>query len=164
MARASPIPSGMHTITPNLVVRDCAKAIEFYKEAFGAQELLRMPAPDGQHIWHAELKIGDSVLYLNDEMPRSPTRAPSPHAPATASIQLYVVDADAVYQRALDAGATMAMPIGDMFWGDRAGMVVDPFGYPWFISTHVKDMTLEEIRRAGEEAARRAAMQEPAAV
>ncbi len=150
MAQVKPIPPGMHTITPNLVVKDCAKAIEFYKKAFGAKEIMRMPTPDGKYVWHAELRIGDSVLYLNDEMPQHPAKAPTQEHPANF-IQLYVENADAAFQRAVAAGAKSMMPLAEMFWGDRAGMVLDPFGYPWFIATHVKDVTEAEMRKAGQE-------------
>ncbi len=151
MAQVKPIPPGMHTITPNLVVKDCAKAIEFYKKAFGANEVMRMPTPDGKYVWHAEIRIGDSILYLTDEMPQGPARAPTPEHPANF-IHLYVENADAAFQRAIAAGAKSAMPLADMFWGDRAGMVMDPFGYPWFIATHVRDVAEAEMRRGSEEA------------
>ncbi len=152
----SPIPPGIHTVTPNLVVKDCAKAMEFYQEAFGAKELMRMMSPDGRGIWHAEMRIGDSVIYLNDAMDRP---APSRENPSSTMIWLYVPDCDAVFERAIKAGATAAMPMDDMFWGDRSGMVIDPFGMPWGISTHVKDLSEEEMRRAGEEFAKKMASQ-----
>ncbi len=162
MAQVKPIPTGMHTITPNLVIKGCAEAISFYQKAFGAQEMMRLPTPDGKYIWHAEIRIGDSVLYLTDEMPQGPARAPSPEHPANF-IQLYVENADESFQRAITAGAKSSMPVADMFWGDRAGMVTDPFGYPWFIATHVKDVTQEELRRAAQEAWRKMMMAQQAA-
>ena len=155
MARVNPIPKDVHTITPSLAFRDAAKAIDFYKKAFGAQEVMRMPSPDGKYIWHAELRIGDSIFYLNDEMPGSTTHAPSREHPATASLALYVEDADALFQRAVGAGATSVMPVQEMFWGDRMGVVTDPFGHSWMVMTHTRDLTQEEIRRGGEEFARR---------
>ena len=155
MARVNPIPKGTHTITPSLVFRDSAGAIEFYKKAFGAQEVRRMLSPDGRYIWHAELRIGDSLFYLNDEMPGSTTHAPSPEHPATTSLALHVENADALFQRATGAGAKTAMPVQDMFWGDRMGVVTDPYGHSWMIMTHTRDLTEEEIRRGGEEFARR---------
>lgn len=154
MARVDPIPKGMHTLTPNLVLRDCAKAIDFYKQALGAQEISRMPAPDGKGIWHAELRIGDSVFFLNDEMPGMGRPAPTAASPLPVTMWLYVQDCDAAYRRALGAGATSTMAPADMFWGDRCGSVADPFGYLWSFATHQKELTKEEMRRAGEEFAR----------
>jgi uncharacterized glyoxalase superfamily protein PhnB len=141
----------MHTVTPQLTLRESARAIDFYKQAFGAQELMRMPTPDGRGVWHAELRIGDSVIFLSDEMPQSPTVAPSSTNKPTGVIQLYVPDCDAVYQSALQAGARVNMPLADMFWGDRYGTVVDPFGQIWGIATHVKDLSPEEMRKGAEE-------------
>lgn len=154
MATANPIPQGMHTLTPNLVVRDCAKAIDFYKRALGAQELSRMPAPDGKSIWHAELRIGDSVFFMNDEMPGMSRPAPSAESPVPVTMWLYVPDCDAAHQRAVDAGARSLAAPEDMFWGDRCAAVTDPFGYQWSFATHQKDLTEEEVRRGGEEFAR----------
>lgn len=154
MANINPIPKGMPTVTPNLTIRDCAKAIDFYKRALGAQEVARMMAPDGRSVWHAELRIGDTVVYMNDEMPGMGGAAPSPDRPAPVTLWLYVPDSDAAWRRAVDAGAKSTMTPADMFWGDRVASVVDPFGYRWSFATHVKDMTDEEIRRAGEEFAR----------
>jgi PhnB protein len=154
MATAKSIPEGMHTLTPNLVVRDCARAIEFYKRALGAQEIARMPAPDGKSIWHAELRIGDSVVFMNDEMPGMGQRAPTPDSPVPVTMWLYVPDCDAAFDRAVKAGGKPTMPPADMFWGDRCSGVADPFGYLWSFATHQKDMTVEEMRRAGEEFAR----------
>ncbi len=154
MARVDPIPQGMHTLTPNLVVRDCAKAIEFYKKALGAQELARMPAPDGKSIWHAELRIGDSTIFLNDEMPGMGQGAPSASAPVPVTMWLYVQDCDRAFRQAVDAGARSTMEPADMFWGDRCAGVADPYGYVWSFATHQKDLTAEEMRKAGEEFAR----------
>jgi uncharacterized glyoxalase superfamily protein PhnB len=154
-----PIPEGMHTLTPNLVVRDCAKAIEFYERALGAQEVARQPAPDGKSIWHAELKIGDSVFFMNDEMPGMGAPAPTKEAPVPVTMWLYVPDTDAAFRRAVEAGAKATMEPADMFWGDRCAGVADPFGYQWSFATHVKDLTQEEMRRAGEEFARSMGMQ-----
>jgi PhnB protein len=154
MAGTKPIPEGMHTLTPNLILSDCAKAIAFYDRAFGAQELMRMPAPDGKSIWHAELKIGDSVLYVNDEMPGMGRRAPSAAQPVPVMLWLYVPDTDAAYRRAMDAGAKSMMEPADMFWGDRCAGVADPFGYLWSFATRVKDLTPEEMKKAGDAFAR----------
>ena len=141
MAGVKPIPEGMHTVTPNLVIRDCAKAIEFYKRALGAQEMARMPAPDGKSIWHAELRIGDSMIFMNDEMPGMGRGAPSADAPVPVTMWLYVPDTDAAFKRAVDAGAKPEMPPTDMFWGDRFAMVSDPDGHKWSIATHTSDPT-----------------------
>ena len=154
MAGVNPIPKGMHTVTPNLVLRECAKAIEFYKKAFGAQELSRFPAPDGKSIWHAELRIGDSPIFLNDEMPGMGRAAPTAENPVPVTMWLYVQDADRAYKQAVDAGAKSTMEPADMFWGDRCAGVADPYGYTWSFATHQKDLTREEMRRAGEEFAR----------
>jgi PhnB protein len=154
MATVKPIPEGMHTLTPNLVLRGAEKAIEFYKRALGAQEVARMPAPDGKSIWHAELRIGDSMFFLNDEMPGMGAAAPSADAPVPVTMWLYVPDTDAAFKRAVDAGAKPTMEPADMFWGDRCAGVADPFGYVWSFATHQKDLTAEEMRRAGEEFAR----------
>ncbi len=142
------IPEGYHTLTPALIVHNAAEAIEFYKRAFGAQELGRMAAPDGQRVWHAELQIGDSRLMLGDEFPdMGDCRAPTSLGGTTTSIHLYVEDADAVFQRALDAGATVSMPLMDAFWGDRYGKVTDPFGHQWGIATRQEEVSEEEIER-----------------
>jgi PhnB protein len=153
MANVNPIPQNMHTLTPNLVLRECAKAIDFYKRALGAQEVARMPAPDGKIIWHAELKIGDSIFFVADEMPMSPP-APSAKDPVPVTMWLYVTDTDAAYRKAIEAGAKSLMEPADMFWGDRCAGVADPFGYRWSFATHKKDLTPEEMKRAGEEFAR----------
>ena len=149
----------MHTLTPNLVVHDCARAIEFYQRALGAQEVSRMPAPDGKSIWHAELRVGDSIFFLNDAMPGMGAPPPSAEAPVPVTMWLYVNDCDAAFRRAVEAGARPTMEPADMFWGDRCSAVADPYGYTWSFATHQKDMTVEEMRRAGEEFAR--TMQQP---
>jgi len=158
MGQAKPIPEGFHSITPSLVFRDAARAIAFYVKAFGAQEVMRMAGPNGG-IWHAELRFGDSIVFLGDEMPGSTAVAPSPDHPSTSTMNLYVPDVDVTVRRAVEAGAQIKMPVADQFWGDRAGMVVDPFGYPWFVMTHVRDMTAEEMKRAADEARRLMASQ-----
>ena len=150
MTQTNPIPKGMHTLTPNLVVRDCAKAIEFYKRAFGAEEKGRFTAPDGKSIWHAELRIGDSIFFMNDEMPGM-SSGPTGDRPGPVTMWLYVPDCDASYQRAVSAGAASMRPPEDAFWGDRCAAVRDPFGHSWSFATHQKDMTQEEMRRAGQD-------------
>ncbi len=160
MAGVNPIPKDVHTVTPHLILRDCAKAIDFYGRALGAQEVSRMQAPDGKRIWHAELKIGDSVVFMNDEMPGMGMAAPSPDHPAPVTMWLYVKDCDAAYRRAVDAGARSTMEPADMFWGDRCAGVADPFGYTWSFATRQKELTREEMRRAGEEFARQQAQKQ----
>jgi PhnB protein len=143
-----PIPEGHHTITPSLTVDNAAEAIEFYKRAFGAQELERATAPDGKRIWHAMLQIGDSRLFLGDEFPdMGGSPSPKTLGQTPSSLHLYVEDADAVFQRALNAGATVRMPIEDMFWGDRYGTITDPFGHEWAIATRKEEVSDEEMRR-----------------
>jgi PhnB protein len=144
---AHPIPAGHHTITPHLVIKGASEAIEFYKRAFGAEEHCRMPfpSPDGQlRLGHAELKIGDSWLFLADEFPDFGSVGPSGSSPVT--IHLYVTDADAAFNRAVEAGATVAMPLADQFWGDRYGKLVDPFGHHWSIAEHVEDLTPDQMK------------------
>ncbi len=155
MAQVKPIPDGYHAVTPQLVFNDASKAIAFYQKAFGAKEVSRMLGPAGK-IWHAELQIGDSKFFLADAMPGMGATPPSAEHPSSASLMLYVTDVDATYKKALEAGAKTAMPLEDQFWGDRGGTVVDPFGYPWFIATHVRDLSQDEMRLASQEAIRRA--------
>jgi uncharacterized glyoxalase superfamily protein PhnB len=152
--RTPGVPAGFHTVTPALVFKDTRAAIKWYGEAFGAKELSVMPSPDGKSVWHAEIQIGDSFLYLNDESPMGATIAPHGPRTGTAGMQLYVSDADAWVKRAADAGAHVIMPISDMFWGDRMGVISDPFGHVWSISTRVKELTPQEMHEAGEAFAR----------
>ena len=145
-----PIPTCLHTVTPSLIVRDAAKAIDFYKRAFGAEEIMRMTSPDGK-IGHAEIKIGDSVIFLSDEFPEHGCVAPSTLGSVSGGLNIYVPDVDAVYQQALDAGAKPVMPVADMFWGDRFGQVTDPSGHRWSVATHKEDLTQEEISRRAQQ-------------
>ena len=150
--QAKPIPEGFRTITPHMVVRDAAAAIEFYKKAFGAEELVRMPGPDGKSVMHAEIKIGDSVFMMCEECPSGEgAKSPQTLNGTTMSIHLYVEDADAVYNRAVEAGAKPTMPLMETFWGDRFGVLTDPFGHNWYVATHVKDLTPEEMQKGAEE-------------
>jgi PhnB protein len=153
--KVKPIPEGMHSISPSLVVRGAAKAIDFYKKAFGAVERARMPAPDGQSIWHAEIQIGDSIFMMADENVAMGNKSPQSLGDTPITLHLYVEDADATFKRAVDAGAKVKMPMDDAFWGDRYGQVTDPFGFHWSLATHVKDMSPEEMRKAGEEFAKK---------
>lgn len=146
--KVSPIPEYLHAVTANLVFRDSAAAIAFYAKAFGARELSRMPSPDGKAIMHAEIRIGDSVLFLNDESPMSPVVAPAADRPATASVVLYVKDCDDVIARAVAAGAKSTMPIADMFWGDRMGNVIDPFGITWMVATRKAKLSPKQLKAA----------------
>ena len=146
-----PIPEGCHTLTPYLTVDNAAQAIEFYKRAFGATERMRMPAPDGK-IGHAELEIGDSVFMLSDPFPQATQKTPKELGGTTAGVFVYVEDVDAVVEQAVNAGATVTMAVEDMFWGDRFGSVVDPFGHSWSVATHKEDLTPEQIAERGKEA------------
>ena len=140
---ATPVPAGFHTITPQLVLDDAAAAIDWYKRAFGAEEVSRSLGPDGK-IMHAELKIGDSHVMMNDAMMNAQgakSRGGSP-----VSFWLYVPDADALFTRAVSAGATVQMPLADQFWGDRAGNVADPEGIGWWIATRTEDLSTPEIQ------------------
>ena len=137
MGTIKPIPDGMHSVTPHLTCAGAADAIEFYKKAFGAQERVRMPTPDGK-VAHAELQIGDSVVMLSEALQEPVT---------SASIYLYVPNADATFDRAVKAGAQSTMPLADMFWGDRYGRLTDPFGVRWGIATHKEDVPPEEMGR-----------------
>jgi PhnB protein len=143
----SPIPEGYHSLTPSLTVRGAADAIEFYERAFGAVEKSRALAPDGKRLWHAELQIGDSRLMLTDEMPEMGGLAPPPTGAVGFSVWLYVEDVDAVFDRAVRAGAKSQMPVNDTFWGDRFGGLQDPFGHNWAIATRKENLSEEEVRR-----------------
>jgi PhnB protein len=141
-----PIPEGYHTVTPYLIVRGGAEAIDFYKKAFGAKELFRMPMPNGK-LGHAELKIGDSPIMLADECPEMNALAPQSLKGSPVGICLYVENSDAVYNQAVASGATVEKPIQDQFYGDRSGTVRDPFGHQWTIATHKEDVSSEEMGR-----------------
>jgi uncharacterized glyoxalase superfamily protein PhnB len=142
------VPQGYHTVTPHLVVRGASEAIEFYKKAFGARELRRSPGPDGKTLMHAEIQIGDSRIFLNDEFPNMGALSPQGLNGTPVTLHLYVEDADKLFQQAVQHGAKVAMPIGDQFWGDRYGVVIDPSGHQWSIASHIKDMTPEEMQKA----------------
>jgi PhnB protein len=147
--KAKPIPEGFHSVTPYLCVDDAARAIEFYKEAFGATEIMRMGAPGGK-IGHAEVKIGDSVIMLADEFPEINFRSPRTVGGPSSHFMIYVEDVDARVEQAVKAGAKLTRPVKDQFYGDRTGGVEDPFGHVWFIATHIEDLTLEEIKKRGD--------------
>jgi PhnB protein len=145
MPAVRPIPEGYHSLTPQLTCRDAGKAIDFYKKVFGARELMRMPSPDGK-VMHSELQIGDSRLMVNDEMPGMSV-APEPSALHSSYLFIYIENVDAVFNRGVDAGAHVDMPLANMFWGDRYGKFTDPFGHQWGIATHVEDVAPDEMQR-----------------
>jgi PhnB protein len=137
-----PIPEGYHTITPHLSIDGAAKAIAFYEKAFGAEVIDRAIDPSGQKVWHAALRIGNSMIFVNDVFPDMGGTA------SQSSVWLYVPDVDAAFKRAVDAGGKATMPPADMFWGDRMGQIADAFGQKWTIATHIKDMTPDEMKAA----------------
>ncbi|MBI1789007.1 MAG: VOC family protein [Acidobacteria bacterium] len=141
-----PIPDGYHSVTAYLIVKDAAGALEFYKQAFGATEVLRMPDPSGR-IGHAEIQIGDSKVMLADEFPERGHRGPESVGGSPVSFHLYVEDVDATVDRAVAAGAKLVRPVANQFYGDRTGGVKDPFGHDWYIATHVEDLSPEELQR-----------------
>ncbi len=145
-----PIPDGFHSITPSLVINNANEAIEFYKKAFDAKEIYRFPTPDGK-ILHAMIQIGDSFVMMSDEFPTMGLKSPSSIGGTAVTLHLYVKDADKIFKQAIDSGAVVTMPIMDAFWGDRYGLVIDPYGHSWAIATHKIDMTPEGMRKAGEE-------------
>ncbi len=138
----NPIPKGYHSLTAQLSIDGAQAAIDFYKRAFGAEQVDFAKDPSGQKVWHAALRIGDSMIFVNDVFPDMGGTQ------SNSAMWLYVADCDAAFKRATDAGAKTTMPVMDMFWGDRMGQVVDPFGQKWTIATHVKDMTPEEMKAA----------------
>jgi PhnB protein len=149
-----PIPPGHDNLIPHLVCNSCSEAIEFYKKAFGAEEIQRMPAPDGRRIMHASIKIGKSFVFLVDDFPemcdgKSETPLALKGTPVT--LHHYVENCDAAIKRAQEAGATLTMPATDMFWGDRYGQVTDPYGHRWSFATHIKDVTPEQMHAAMKE-------------
>lgn len=144
MSKVKAIPDGMHSLTPHLVCRGAAAAIEFCGRTFGAIELFRLPGPDGRLI-HACVRIGDSQLFLVDEMPEHGAHSPQALQGTPVTLHLQVEDADAAFARAVLAGATVSMPLADMFWGDRYGRVTDPFGHSWSIATHMRDVRPDEM-------------------
>lgn len=142
---ARPVPEGFHTLTPQLTIDGCAKAIDWYKKALGAEELMRAPDPTGKKIWHAEMRIGDSKFFVNDTFPEMGGNA------HMTNLWVYTDGVDAAWKRAVDAGGKAVMPLADMFWGDRTGTLMDPFGNRWTLAQHVKDMTPAEMKKAEDE-------------
>ncbi len=146
MSTAKPIPEGYHTATPYLIIKNAARAIDFYKKAFGATERMRMADPTGK-VMHAEIQIGDSRIMIADEFPEMGARSPESLGGSPVSIFLYVEDVDALAKQATSAGAKVLMPIQDQFWGDRYGKLTDPFGHLWDIATHKEDVAPEEMHK-----------------
>ena len=146
-----PIPDGYHSVTPYLIVKGAASAIEYYKKAFGAMELMRFQGPDGL-LMHAEIKVGDSPIMLADEMPGMAYRSPQSYGGTPVSIALYVEDVDAVFNRAIATGGKVHRPVQDQFYGDRTGTLEDPFGHVWSIATHKEDVSSAEMKKRSEEA------------
>lgn len=143
----SPIPAGMHSVTPHLICADAIAAIDFYKRAFGAIEKSRLPGPNGK-LMHGAIVIGDSTVMLAEEMPQWGSLGPKSRQGTSVYIHLYVEDVDAFAARAVAAGAKITMPVADMFWGDRYGQLEDPFGHRWSVATHTRDATPEEMQNA----------------
>ena len=149
MASIKPIPDGMHTVTPHLVCAGASDAIEFYKRAFGAVEQSRLPGPDGK-LMHAMIRIGDSAIMLVDEAPEWGTLGPKALKGSSVTIHLYVENADATAETAVKAGAKVILAVQDMFWGDRYGVLEDPYGHSWSVATHTRDVTPAEMKQAME--------------
>jgi len=146
-ASPSRIPEGFNTVTPHLVIRGCAAAIDFYKRAFGAVELLRNLGPDGRAVLHARLRIGDSIVMMHDEFPETGAASPAALDGSPITLHLYVDDADRVFAQAVAAGATVTSPMQSSFWGDRYGQVTDPFGHKWSIAHRIDALSPEDMRR-----------------
>jgi PhnB protein len=151
MPKVKPVPDGMHSITPHLVCAGAADAIGYYKKAFGAEELMRVPGPKGR-LMHAAVRIGDSLVMLVDEMPEWGALGPKSLKGSPVIIHLQVEKVDEVVARAVAAGAKVTMPVQDMFWGDRDGQIEDPFGHRWSVATHVRDVGPEELQQAAAKA------------
>ncbi len=147
---AQPIPEGYHAVTPSFTFKDSKKAIEFYKKAFSAKVLDLFPSPTGHGIIHATIQIGDSIVMMGDENPGQSCNSAETFGGSPISLYVYVPNADAVFKQAVAAGGTATMPVADMFWGDRAGQIRDPFGYSWMIATHTQDFNQEQIRKGAE--------------
>jgi len=145
------IPKGYHSVTPNICVAGADRAIEFYKRAFGAEELSRFPTPDGK-IMHAEIRIGDSVIMLGDEMPEQGAKSPTSYGGTPVGFFIYKESVDSAWKQAVDAGAKAVVPLADQFWGDRTGCLEDPFGHRWWLAQHIQDLSPDELRQRAEEA------------
>ncbi|MDA8017942.1 MAG: VOC family protein [Thermoanaerobaculia bacterium] len=150
-ANVPPIPEDFHSITPHLVVRGVVAAVDFYQQAFGARELFRNRAPDGESVIHSEMLLGDSRFFVNDEFPDHGVFSPREYGGTAVTLHLYVEDVDTVFQRALQAGAEVLLPLADQFWGDRYGIVADPFGHKWSLASRLEDLSPEETNRRAKE-------------
>ena len=150
-----PIPEGYHSVTPYLIINGAADAIEFYRKAFGATELFRFPAPDGK-IGHAEIKIGDSPIMLADEFAEMGYKGPRALGGSPVSLMIYLEDVDTVFNRAVEAGASVKEAVQDKFYGDRTGTLTDPFGHVWHVSTHKEDVSMEEMEERAKQASAKA--------
>lgn len=157
-SQARPIPQGFRSVTPYLTVNDAARALDFYKRAFGAQEVMRMDGPGGK-IGHAEIKIGDSIIMLADEMPNAGSRSPQSLGGTTGGVFLYVENVDTTFNQAVSAGAQVEAPLSDMFWGDRYGRLKDPFGHSWSVATHKEDVAPAEMSKRMQEYAQKMSQQ-----
>ena len=146
------IPEGFHSVTPMFVFKDARKAIEFYRRAFGAQELFVMPGPDGEGVMHAEIRIGDSIIMMGEESPQQSCKSAETSGGSPVSFYRYVENVDEAFRVAVAAGAEALMPVQEMFWGDRMGTVQDPFGYSWSLATRTRDLTPAEIRKGAQAA------------
>jgi uncharacterized glyoxalase superfamily protein PhnB len=146
------IPEGFRSVTPMLVLKDARKAVDFYKKALGAQELMVLPGPDGKGVMHAEIRIGDSIVMMGEECPGAPCKSAETMGGSPVSFYIYVENVDEAFKVAVTAGAGIEMPVQEMFWGDRMGSVRDPFGYSWSLATHTRDLTPEEISKGAQEA------------
>jgi PhnB protein len=144
--KAAAIPKGYHSVTPSLFIAGAAEAIDFYKKAFGAEEMMRFPAPDGS-IMYAQIKIGDSIIMLGDEMPEQGGKGPKSLGGTPVSFFIYGENVDAAWKRAVDAGGKPIVPLADQFWGDRTGSIEDPFGHQWWIAQRIQDFTPEELQK-----------------
>jgi len=145
-----PIPEGYQTVTPMFMFKDARKALEFYRRAFGAEERFVMPGPDGKGVMHAELRIGNSIIMMGEEHPQEHCKSAETIGSSPVSFYIYLENVDEAFRTALAAGAEARMPVDDMFWGDRAGTVRDPFGYDWTLATHTKDLTPQEIQQGAQ--------------
>ena len=150
MAKVKPIPDGYHSLTPYLIIRGAKKAMEFYTKAFGAQETFKMLDDKGE-IGHAEMRIGDSIFMLAEEKPQMGHKSAATLGGSPVGILLYVENVDEVFQRAIDAGAEVERPLANQFYGDRTGGVKDPFGFGWYLATHVEDVSPEEMQRRAQQ-------------
>jgi PhnB protein len=152
----NPIPAHLHTVTPNLVIKEAKEAMEFYKKAFGAEEVMSMDGPDGK-LMHGEIKIGDSVIFISDECPQMGSLGPLSRGGATSSMMIYSNDVDRAFDKAVKAGCTVKMPLTDMFWGDRFCALTDPYGQSWSLLMHIEDVSVEDMKKRQEAACKQMA-------